>query len=174
MDILGLMDDELIIQNKEHWIEWLYSLQSEYVHNGFKAVGFRGGSSMGKESSIYNVPHLVSTYSSILCLLMLGDDLQRVDKAGIIATVRFLQQDNGGFIPSPESLEKDIRFVYCACCISFILNDWSGIDKTRTIEFIKTCQTYDGGFGMTPEHESYGIIILILVALHFVLLHHWH
>ena len=30
-----------------------------------------------------------------------------------------------------------MRFVYCACCVSYILNDWSAIDVSLTANYIK-------------------------------------
>lgn len=30
-----------------------------------------------------------------------------------------------------------MRFIYCACCISYILNDWSGVDIPRIVQYIK-------------------------------------
>lgn len=42
--------------------------------------------------------------------------------------------------PTFGSLERDVRFIYCACSISFILNDWSGINIDKTVEHIKQLQ----------------------------------
>lgn len=54
--------------------------------------------------------------------------------------------------------ECDIRFTYSACAVLYILNDWSGIDRNKIIEYAESCLTYDGGFGLNPECESHGII----------------
>jgi geranylgeranyl transferase type-1 subunit beta len=62
------------------------------------------------------------------------------------------------FAPTVFSAEHDMRFVFCACAISFILNDWSGFDVQRTIDYIVSSQNYDGGFGFAPHVESYGIL----------------
>jgi prenyltransferase beta subunit len=42
--------------------------------------------------------------------------------------------------PTQGSLERDIRFIFCASAISYILNDWSGLDIEKTIGYIKTLQ----------------------------------
>jgi hypothetical protein len=42
--------------------------------------------------------------------------------------------------PTFGSLERDVRFIYCACSISYILNDWSGINIDRTVEHIRQLQ----------------------------------
>jgi len=30
-----------------------------------------------------------------------------------------------------------MRFVYCASCISYVLDDWSGIDQELIVEYIQ-------------------------------------
>ena len=43
---------------------------------------------------------------------------------------------DGSFSPEPESIEADLRFVYTACTISTLLNDFSGINCEKIIDFI--------------------------------------
>ena len=38
-----------------------------------------------------------------------------------------------------EGSEQDMRFVYCACAIAYILDDWSGIDLLAMKRFIHSC-----------------------------------
>mmetsp|Transcript_21684 Transcript_21684/g.32104 ORF Transcript_21684/g.32104 Transcript_21684/m.32104 type:complete len:239 (+) Transcript_21684:332-1048(+) len=52
--------------------------------------------------------------------------------------------------------ENDLRFVYCACAISHILNDWSGIDKDAVVKYIQSCRTWDGAISLIPGQESHG------------------
>lgn len=42
--------------------------------------------------------------------------------------------------PTLGSLERDVRFVYCACSISYILNDWSGLNIENTVKHIRDLQ----------------------------------
>jgi prenyltransferase beta subunit len=35
--------------------------------------------------------------------------------------------------------EEDMRFVYCACAISYILDDWSGVDLVAMVRFVNSC-----------------------------------
>ena len=41
------------------------------------------------------------------------------------------------FCAESNDSENDMRFVYCAACISHVLNDWSGFDQELTIDYIK-------------------------------------
>lgn len=46
--------------------------------------------------------------------------------------------------------------MYAACAISYLLNDWSGIDIDQATKFIVRCQNYDYAFGFVPDAESHG------------------
>lgn len=41
------------------------------------------------------------------------------------------------FYAVPEGSENDMRFVYCAACICYMLDDWSGMDCTKAIDYIR-------------------------------------
>lgn len=49
-----------------------------------------------------------------------------------------------------------MRFIYCACCISFLLKDWSGINKSLALDFINKSKNYDGAYAQIPGQESHG------------------
>jgi len=89
-------------------------------------------------------------------LKILGEDLSKINKAAIIGALKYLQTFNGCFQSCASGGETDMRFVFCACAISHLLNDWSGIDIDRTVKYIASCQSYDGGIGLYPESEGHG------------------
>ena len=61
-----------------------------------------------------------------------------------------LQEPNGSFRASVGGNESDTRFLYCACAISTILNDWSGVDIPNAVQFILSCVTYEGAISLHP------------------------
>lgn len=74
-----------------------------------------------------------------------GDDLSGVNKAAVIGALKHLQVPGTGcFKPTAED-EADMRFLFCACAISALLGDWSGVDKDAAVKYIQSCQSYDGG-----------------------------
>ena len=79
------------------------------------------------------------TFSALNALLALDDDLSRVDKKSIINSLRELQRPDGSFTPTNQDEENDVRFLYSASCISYILNDWSGFDRERAYQFLLNC-----------------------------------
>jgi len=50
------------------------------------------------------------------------------------------------FQPTTDGSENDMRFIYCACCISYILNDWSGVDIPRVVQYIKKSRVINSFF----------------------------
>merc|ERR1719150_1253109 len=71
------------------------------------------------------------TYTALASLVILGDDLGRVDRKAVLAGVKALQLPDGSFKAALEGGENDMRFLYCAACICTILDDWSGMDTER-------------------------------------------
>lgn len=76
------------------------------------------------------------TYTSIAILVALGDDLSRLNRRAIVDGVAAVQRKDGSFSASIEGNEYDMRFVYCACCICYMMNDWGGVDKKAMGQYI--------------------------------------
>ncbi|KAF0408181.1 Geranylgeranyl transferase type-1 subunit beta [Gigaspora margarita] len=104
----------------------------------------------------FDASNLAMTYTALTSLLILGDDLSRVDKSAIINAMKYLQKDDGSFTQTYQGMESDMRFVYCACAISYMLNDFSGINIDKVVQYIKESQSYDYGIGQGPGLESHG------------------
>ena len=100
--------------------------------------------------------HLAMAYTALAVLKSLGDDCSRVDKSALIREMSSLQQSDGCFSASHDGSECDMRFLYCACAISYMIDDWSGVDKDRAVEYIKSCITYEGGIALVPNSEAHG------------------
>lgn len=44
---------------------------------------------------------------------------------------------SSSFYAVPEGSENDIRFIYCAASICYMLDNWSGMDIQKAIEYIR-------------------------------------
>lgn len=165
LDILDAIDS---IHSKQDIINWIYSLQilpNKSGDNG-KKCGFRGGASNGVTTHIgdiytkneieHDYGHITMTYTAISSLIILGDNLDRLNRKACLESVEALQLSNGSFNSTIKGGEKDMRFVYCACCISTALDDFSAINVDKACSFIKASLTYDGGFAQCPNDESHG------------------
>ncbi|KAL6263050.1 hypothetical protein P5V15_005847 [Pogonomyrmex californicus] len=66
------------------------------------------------------------TYTSLITVLIFGDDLNR--------------NPNGSFTAMVIGCESDMRFLYCALCVLAIFDDWSGMDISKyRLYFTKHC-----------------------------------
>ncbi|XP_068944285.1 geranylgeranyl transferase type-1 subunit beta isoform X3 [Petaurus breviceps papuanus] len=161
------MLDSLDVVNKDDIIEWIYSLQvlPTEDRSNLNRCGFRGSSYLGipfnpsKDLGIahpYDSGHIAMTYTGLSCLVILGDDLSRVNKEACLAGLRALQLEDGSFCAIPEGSENDMRFVYCASCICYMLNNWSGMDMKKAIDYIRRSMSYDNGLAQGAGLESHG------------------
>ena len=62
--------------------------------------------------------------------------------SNVLFIFRFLEQDIYfmlffSYYSTQDKNENDMRFLYCACCISYILQDWNGLDKASAISYIR-------------------------------------
>uniref|UniRef100_A0AC35U775 Protein geranylgeranyltransferase type I n=1 Tax=Rhabditophanes sp. KR3021 TaxID=114890 RepID=A0AC35U775_9BILA len=112
--------------------------------------------SINVEAVKYDTSHLAQTYSSLCCLISLGDDLSRVDKANILINVGKCQNTNGSFRVSIHEDDYDLRMTFCAISICYILDDFSTISVPKACAFIMSCYSFQGGFAQQPNNEAHG------------------
>ncbi|KAM7285872.1 geranylgeranyl transferase type-1 subunit beta [Ixodes scapularis] len=164
LDLLNAFDE---IEDPNTIIEWIYSLQVLPDSKGTNVhrCGFRGSQANGccngdgdsaGTSHEFDSGHIAMTYTALLTLVILGDDLSRVDKFALLRALKALQKKTGSFSASVNGSEDDMRFVYCASAICYMLHDWSGMDADDTLQFIRNCYCYDGGIAPYPGLESHG------------------
>ncbi|CAB3411276.1 unnamed protein product [Caenorhabditis bovis] len=108
------------------------------------------------DESDYDAANLAQTYSALLTLTILGDDLSRVNRTAILESVKRAQRKCGSFWSQASGSESDMRFVYCAVAICHILHDTDAIDWKKLGDFIKSSLNIDGGIGQGPGDESHG------------------
>eukprot|EP01116_Phalansterium_solitarium_P007163 TRINITY_DN19687_c0_g1_i1.p1 TRINITY_DN19687_c0_g1~~TRINITY_DN19687_c0_g1_i1.p1 ORF type:complete len:365 (+),score=39.11 TRINITY_DN19687_c0_g1_i1:65-1096(+) len=164
LDLLGKSDKV----NKKDVVDFVYSMQvlpdKDDPDRNFQNCGFRAGPFFGESWSPQCEPHslnqfdqshLAITYVALALLRICGDDGRMVNRRAITRALRCLQLDDGSFCAVPAS-ENDMRFVFCAAAVSHMLDDWSGIDVDRAVNYIVASQSYDGGIGQGPGQESHG------------------
>lgn len=127
------------------------------------ACGFRGSTWTGasftqpqKDCIYYDHGHVAMTYTALCSLLILGDDLSRVDRQALAYGLTSLQLPDGSFQYCIEGSENDMRFLYCVACVCYILNDFSTIDVDKAVNYVIASLSYEGGFGQGPFLEAHG------------------
>jgi geranylgeranyl transferase type-1 subunit beta len=178
MDIMNKLDK--LPHSKDDLINWIYMHQiTESLDqiDSTRVCGFRGSTTLltrgnnntKKQNHFYDCSHVTMTFSALNALVTLGDDLSRVNKRSVLTSLKRLQLADGSFTATFDNSENDIRFLYSACCICFILNDWDGVDKKRAVDFIINCLTYEGAFGQNPGAEAHGGSTFCAVASLFLM-----
>ena len=167
LDLLDRLD--LVEEQKTSMVSWLYSCLISPTpgqeHNLGQEVlskcGFRGSpalklSSNPLPSHPYDHGHIAMTYTALASLLVLGDDLSRLDRSAVIAGVRALQLPDGSYKAALEGGENDMRFLYCAAAICSMLGDWGGMDTEAAVSYVVSSIGYEGGIGQGPGLEAHG------------------
>ena len=143
LDVLGRLD--LIERSKKEIVDWIYLFQiKSSTDDSVERCGFRGSTQaaicLSKPSQHkLDTSHITMTYSALNTLLILGDDLKGINKESIVSGIRALQLPSGSFAATLQGSESDVRFVYCAAAISYLLQDWSGVNVEAATNYIVSC-----------------------------------
>jgi len=172
LDILGKLKDCLEKERDltKRLLDWIYAMQvlPDPKTGSILRCGFRGGPYVGVpfdpqyknvfSYSEYPQDHsnIAMTYTALCNLKILDEDLSRVNKKAIISALKHLQLKDGSFAPTCYGGENDMRFVFCACAISHLLDDWSGFDLDLATQYIVDSQSYDGAIGLRAGSEGHG------------------
>lgn len=159
---LSLLEATNAINNKQEYIDWIYSLQSPYG-------GFFGSEIMKHLPHSLAKPHIASTFAAIQCLIVLGDDLEKVKVPELLSWLRSLMNLDGSFQGASDASEPtDLRFTYCAAFIHHIFgsnsNEFSSGDIQMAVEYVVKCQSPDTAFGQVPGAEGHGALTFCALA----------
>ncbi|CAE6402150.1 unnamed protein product [Rhizoctonia solani] len=162
MDLYGVIGSKTTEKDREEWVQWIWA---QYTRTP-DGAGFRGGDSLvlpqsnvsflKKEVSIHASPNLIMTYAAILSLAILRDDFSKLDKPALLQLVASRQNADGSFSAVPHDTVGDLRVLYTAFVICYLLDDWTCIDVPGALSFINRCRSYEGGYGQSLDQEAHG------------------
>lgn len=104
--------------------------------------------------------HLAPTYAAVNSLCIIGTEraFHAIDRKSLLKFLWAVREPNGAFRMHVDG-ETDIRGVYCAVAVAK-LSGYAAEDVRRlfdkTIDWICSCQTYEGGIGGAPDLEAHG------------------
>jgi geranylgeranyl transferase type-1 subunit beta len=105
-------------------------------------AGFRTGLQTiisNEEKVPWDYASMASTYCALCILKICGDSLDRVNKPEISAMLQLVfNPSNGSFYAHIDALESDMRFVYCACAVAAMIEDFGSIDVNSVVGYIKS------------------------------------
>ena len=128
-----------IVENSRRYLE------QKKCHNG----GFAGFP--------YDNPHLVANYALIMGVALVGSEeaYEMIDRQSMYNVLMQLKCEDGSF-RATKNMENDIRATFTAILIADTLNMLTPDLTKAVVEFVLSCQSYDGGFGPIPGVESHG------------------
>ncbi|KXS16907.1 protein farnesyltransferase subunit beta [Gonapodya prolifera JEL478] len=103
------------------------------------------------------LPHALPTYAAVHTLAIIGSNeaLNIVNRDTLYKWLLRLKQPDGSFVVH-EGGEVDVRASYCALATARLLNLLTPELTTGCSDFLRQCQTYEGGFGGVPAVEAHG------------------
>ncbi|KAK4232470.1 protein farnesyltransferase subunit beta [Podospora fimiseda] len=147
---------EDISSYKESVVSTARSMQNE-------TGGFGGGQG--------HISHLATTYAVVLAITLVGDEeaYEVIDRKAMWKWLCSLKQADGGFQVCLGG-EEDIRGAYCASVIITLLDlpldltpespaskpDGSANLFTGLPDYVRRCQTFEGGISGQPDAEAHG------------------
>ena len=112
--------------------------------------GFGGGP--------YQYPHLATTYAAVSALVCIGTEsaLSLIDRVKMKRFLLSMKDPITGGYRMHENGETDIRGTYCAIATASILQLLDESLTDGVAEYVKRCQTYEGGIAGEPGMEAHG------------------
>lgn len=118
-----------------------------------KTGGFGGGPGQ--------IAHLATTYAACnaLCIIGTAQSYAAIDKPSLLQFLYAVREDRCGAFRMHVDGEIDVRGAYCAIAIAKLVNISLEAEHklfNGTIDWIVSCQTYEGGMGGVPSQEAHG------------------
>lgn len=165
LDLLGVLQTDPLREERSAFVEWIYRCQ---IPTG----GFRGftGSNFGSdrrkpETEHWDPASVPATFLALSTLVILRDDLSRVERLRCLAWLRNVQRLDGSFgetLGADGRIEggNDLRFCYCAAGIRLLLRDRSVADGDHNPDFkvesllsyIRLCQVGSEIYASRSKH----------------------
>ncbi|KAM7540731.1 hypothetical protein Aperf_G00000043810 [Anoplocephala perfoliata] len=172
--------NEISSTDIEDLVDFIYAHQiCPCKEFGTSRCGFRGSSFIGTPLNLcdeeiskyltlpYDSCHVTTDYSALISLLVLGDNLERVNRQALVDGIKSLQNINGNLINgSLFCPEFDPRFIYSAIASAYVVDMLDELDLDGFEKFMLSCKTYEGAFGSWPKLEAHaGLTYCVLASL---------
>mmetsp|Transcript_107612 Transcript_107612/g.304386 ORF Transcript_107612/g.304386 Transcript_107612/m.304386 type:complete len:422 (-) Transcript_107612:158-1423(-) len=139
LELLGAFDEKA----------WAPQVASFLAHCAHPEGGFAGGPGQ--------LAHLAPTYAATAALVIAGDEVayRAVDREKTYRFLMRMKSPSGGFMMHEEG-ETDMRGTYCAIAVASMLHMLTDELAMGIPEYIRRCQTYEGGIAGEEGLEAHG------------------
>lgn len=133
-------------------------ITTEFAESVVKSIGFCQHPSGGFGGGPGQIPHLATTYAAVSALVCVGTPqaLNLIDRPKLKEFIQNMKDPISGGFRMHENGETDVRGTYCAIAVASFTQT---LDDSMTLgvgEYIKSCQTYEGGIAGEPGMEAHG------------------
>jgi protein farnesyltransferase subunit beta len=111
----------------------------------------------GWSGYLVDYPTIVPLYGCTILLGLIGleEGYELVDQQAFYKYLMSFKNPDGSFSTFPGG-ETDLRSTFAVIFVAWMYNILTPELTKRTVEFVRSCQNYDGGFGPLPFCESHG------------------
>uniref|UniRef100_H3HAT3 Protein farnesyltransferase subunit beta n=1 Tax=Phytophthora ramorum TaxID=164328 RepID=H3HAT3_PHYRM len=115
--------------------------------------------------------HTATNYASCLTLALLGtpEALETVDRQALYRFFLSRKHAATGAFTAHDGGEVDVRVTYCVVSIANLYGILTDELKAGVVDYVLSCQTYEGGFGGEPDNEAHGGYAFCSVAALYIL-----
>ncbi len=115
-----------------------------------KSGGFGGGPGQ--------IPHLATTYAAVSALATIGTEeaLSVIDREKLYEFLCEMKDTGSGGFRMHSNGEIDVRGTYCAIAVASLVNLLDSFLADGVGEYVRRCQTYEGGIAGEPGMEAHG------------------
>ncbi|CAH0480723.1 unnamed protein product [Peronospora belbahrii] len=115
--------------------------------------------------------HTATNYASCLTLALLGtpDALEAVNRQALYRFFLARKHATSGAFTAHVGGEADVRVTYCVISIASLYGILTDELKAGVVNYVLSCQTYEGGFGGEPGNEAHGGYAFCSVATLYIL-----
>lgn len=124
LDLLDALPTVMTKDERQGYIDWIYRCQ--HANGGFRMwPGTDFGERANSENALWDPANIPATYFALATLLILDDDLKRVNRRETLAWLRQMQRSDGSFgetlVSGRVEGGQDPRFGYCATGSRYML-----------------------------------------------------
>eukprot|EP01091_Cochliopodium_minus_P018345 TRINITY_DN7414_c0_g1_i1.p1 TRINITY_DN7414_c0_g1~~TRINITY_DN7414_c0_g1_i1.p1 ORF type:complete len:445 (-),score=106.33 TRINITY_DN7414_c0_g1_i1:28-1362(-) len=130
---------------------------NEIKSKSLETLALTQESTGGFSGSKGTISHMAPTYAATRAIALIGTEeaYKLVDRKAMYEWLMRVKNKDGSF-SMHEDGESDVRSTYCAISVASMLNLIDENLVKGTAEYIRSCQTYEGGIGQCPFNEAHG------------------
>ncbi|KAK3814000.1 MAG: terpenoid cyclases/protein prenyltransferase alpha-alpha toroid [Benniella sp.] len=134
-----------------------YKIPVQYAKRAISSLSHMQCATGGFAGGPGQMAHLAPTYAAVNTLAIIGtkEAYDLINRDTLLEFLMRVKQKDGSF-KTMEGGEIDVRGSYCALAVATLTNLVTPELTEGAAEYIRRCQTYEGGIGGVPGVEAHG------------------